>query len=371
MTSSATLTDSEAALATAVLIHGPISRGALTSRLGLSPASLTRLARPFLSRGIIVELDEVANGSVGRPSKPLDISQELGFFAGVKITGNRLYAVSTDVRASPLQSAERDLTDQSPEAVADVVADLLNEVSPPFTAVGVSMGGGVRGRVVEHAPFMGWKDIPFADQLESRLSARVVLANDVVALTEAERWFGYGRGLPGFSVITIGAGVGYGLVINDEVITEAEAGLGMTSHLVLGRGSDGHPQEAGELLTVSSIVRNVSAASGRALTYDEVLRLARDSDADALPVINAAADALGRLVAFATTLTMQNVAVIAGEGVGLVDVARGRISEVIAANRRPGAAPVQLFVDRTGFTAWARGAAVVAVQDTMRRLHLH
>lgn len=64
------LTESENALAEAVLIHGPISRSALTSRLGLSAASLTRLAKPFLDTGLLIELDDVVDGSVGRPTRP-------------------------------------------------------------------------------------------------------------------------------------------------------------------------------------------------------------------------------------------------------------------------------------------------------------
>ncbi len=69
-------TPSELALVRTVLIHGPLSRAELAVRLGLSPASLTRLAKPFLERGDFIELDDVIDG-VGRPSRPLDISPTL------------------------------------------------------------------------------------------------------------------------------------------------------------------------------------------------------------------------------------------------------------------------------------------------------
>ncbi len=62
------LTDSEAAVAREVLIHGPLSRSALATRLHLSPASLTRLTRPLLDAGLLVERDDDGGGpgSVGR-----------------------------------------------------------------------------------------------------------------------------------------------------------------------------------------------------------------------------------------------------------------------------------------------------------------
>src|SRR6187402_1300883 len=133
------LTDSEAALARAVLIHGPISRSALTHRLGLSPASLTRLTKPFLDRGILVELDDVVDGSVGRPTRPLDVAPDSGRFIGVKLTGDRLYAVATDIRATVLASFEGELTSTDPLAVAESIVQAVDELGvAELTGVGIS-----------------------------------------------------------------------------------------------------------------------------------------------------------------------------------------------------------------------------------------
>ena len=234
------MTDTEAALARAILLDGPISRARLTTRLGLSPASLTRLAKPFLDRGIFIERsDTAAAGSVGRPSRPLDMSPALGRFVGVKLTGDRIYAVLTDVRASLRSSTERALSSTDPEAVADLVAETIARLDPSPAGIGVCLGGSVADGVAQHAPFLHWEDVPFADILRSRVSAPVVLENDVVALAEAERWFGFGRGQRGFVLITIGAGVGYTLVVGDDVIRSANVGLGVASHLGLDTADDG------------------------------------------------------------------------------------------------------------------------------------
>ncbi len=79
-------------LARTVLIHGPLSRSALAVRLGVSPASLTRVTKPFVDRGILIGLADVVDG-VGRPSHPLDVSPKVGTFLGVQAhreTGARL-----------------------------------------------------------------------------------------------------------------------------------------------------------------------------------------------------------------------------------------------------------------------------------------
>lgn len=361
------LTDSERALARAVLIHGPISRSALTTRLGLSPASLTRLAKPFIDRGLLVELDDSADGSVGRPVRPLDVAPGIGYFAGVKVTGDSVHAVITGVRAEVLAQDSRPLRSTDPADVADQIAGIVEGLTPDrLSGVGVALGGAVRGDLVEYAPFLHWENVAFASLLQERLGVPVSLENDLVALAEAERWFGLGRGMPGFVVITIGAGVGYALALGGEVMRSREAGLGLGGHIPLSEGGpvcvEGHRGCSQAMLASGSIAAQVSAALQRPVRYDEVLELAASGAPAATAVVDAAADALGRFVALAANLTMQPAVVLAGEGMGLFSLAEDRIRAAIAADRDPRADPVRLFVDDTGFLAWARGAAAVAIQ---------
>lgn len=369
------LSDSERALARAVLIHGPISRSELTSRLGLSPPSLTRLAKPFLDRGLLVELDDRTDGSIGRPVRPLDVRPGLAHFAGVKITGEALHVVATDVRAGLLGYAEHRLERRDPEGVAAEIARAVRGLGVERLAgVGVSLGGAVRDGRVEFAPFLDWTDVPLVELVEAELGVPVSLENDLVALAEAERWFGLGRGIPGFVVITIGAGIGYALVVNGQAVHSREAGVGLGGHIPLGTTGPvchaGHRGCAEAMLTSGSIAAQVSAALQRPVDYDEALRLASQGDPAATTVVDEAAAALGRLVAMAVNLTLQPAAVLAGEGIALFSVAEERVRAAVAADRDPRAEPVQLYVDESGFSAWARGAATIAIQDAVDRIDL-
>ncbi|MGU3645435.1 ROK family protein [Microbacterium sp. C23T] len=369
------LTDSERALARAVLIHGPIARSALTTRLGLSPASLTRLAKPFLDRGYLVELDDLADGSVGRPVRPLDVAPGLGSFAGVKITGDAIEVVVTDVRAGLLAQRTLPLDTHEPAMVAVRIAEAIRALDiDSLVGVGVALGGAVDAGVVRYAPFLEWEDVAFASLLEQHLGVPVALENDLVALAEAERWFGLGRGISGFVVLTIGAGVGYGLVVGGEVVRTAEAGLGLGGHIPLSDNGPlcqaGHRGCSQAMLTSGSIAAQVSAALQRPVSYDEVLALAAAGEPAAVTVVDAAADALGRFIAVAANLTFQTAAVLAGEGIGLYAIGEDRVRAAISAGRDPRAEPVRLFVDDSAFTAWARGAAAVAIQAAVDRLRL-
>lgn len=371
------LTESHEALAREVLIHGPIGRSALGRRLGLSPASLTRLAKPFLERGLFVELDETSTGSVGRPVRPLDVAPGLGSFAGFKITGDAAYAVLTDARTQLITDREIQLDGTSPEAVvallAEVIADFATASSAPLMGVGVSLGGVVddAGRVIR-APFLGWTDVELGPALAAASGVAVTVENDVVALVEAERWFGAGRGRAGFSVITIGAGVGYGLVVGGQSVHTREAGVGLGGHIPLDPTGplcpEGHRGCSSALITSIGMVAQVQAALGRPVSYEEVLALATAGDPAAAAVVDAAARGLGRMIALAANLTMQPTVVLAGDGIGLWSIAAPQIRAAAAADRDPLAEPVEIVVDDASFSAWARGAAAVAIQSAVARL---
>ncbi|GAA1809268.1 ROK family transcriptional regulator [Agromyces neolithicus] len=379
--SQAEVSGSARELAREVLIHGPISRAELGRRLGLSPASLTRLSKPFLDRGWFIEASETLQGATGRPAKPLDVQVDSRRFVGVKVTGESAFGVITDLRAGALGQGERSLDGHEVDAVVDSVVDLVARLrdgdgdAVEVSGLGVSIGGNVADqRVVTRAPFLGWRDVALADRLERELGIPVTVENDVTALTTAEQWFGAVRGRPAFAVVTIGAGVGYGLVMHDRVVTTADSGLGLGGHLPLDPNGplciDGHRGCSTAMLSIPSISLQLGIALGREVDYDEVLRLAEEGNPLAVSVTAAAGRALGRMMATIANIAMVDTIVLSGEGVGLWNLIGDLARAALAEDRDPDATPVEIHVDDAGFVSWARGAAAVAIQAALGRLRL-
>ncbi|WNB84698.1 ROK family transcriptional regulator [Cellulomonas sp. ATA003] len=357
-----------------VLLHGPLSRAELARRLGLSQASLSRLTKPLLTSGLLIESPTRADPATGRPAQPLDVVQSSHHFVGVKLTGEVAAAVLVDLRGTVRRTAQAPVTDPAPDRVVAVLADLVASVTVGVrpTGIGIGLGGHAPDhRTVAVAPFLDWSGVPLADLLERTTGVPTTVENDVVALTAAEHWFGEGRGRRSLAVVTIGAGVGYGLVQHDQLVVHRDVGIGLVGHYPLSAHGavcvEGHRGCATAMLTIPSLIGQASVALGRPVTYDELLDLARAGDRACARLVDDAARALGRLLAAVGNLTMPDRIVVTGEGVALAEMARAAVDAGIAGDRDPRASALDVVTRPGDFRQWARGAGVVAIQEFVLR----
>jgi predicted NBD/HSP70 family sugar kinase len=367
------LSPGERSVAIEVLVGGPLSRTELARRLNLSQGSLTRLTKPLIESGLLVEVPEAgtpAEVRQGRPSQPLDVVAESRSFIGFKITEDMVYGVVTTLRSEIIARYDCPLTSHDPTEVAGLLGEMTEELAldhPRLAGIGIGVGGLVQDRaVVGESPFLHWRDIPLAELVEDRTGLPVVVENDVAALVEAETWFGAGRGLDRFVVLTIGAGVGYGLVLGGKRVPCAEEDRGFGRHWIIDPNGpltpDGERGSAVSLLSIPNIRYQVQAATGRDHTYEEILALAAAGAPVPARIIDEAARALGTLIAQIANFAMPQKILLAGEGVGLMDVAGEIVARTVRAQRHPLAAPVGLETKVSDFHDWARGAAVLAIQ---------
>ncbi|NDL60886.1 ROK family transcriptional regulator [Phytoactinopolyspora mesophila] len=364
------LTDPARSVALEVLYHGPLSRAELARRLSLSAGSLTRLSKPLLDMGVLTEIGTHAENRIGRPAVLLDVVPSSRHFIGIKLTGDEAHAVLTTLRAEVVASDTAVLTSHRPEDVVATAQRLVDDLAGQVggvAALGVSLGGSsADNAIVTTAPYLEWSDVPLAQLLTDRTGLPVVIENDVVAVTEAEHWFGAGRQCERFAVITIGVGIGYGLVVHDRLVLSPDMGIGLVGHLPLDPMGplcpSGHRGCSYAMLSIGAICSSVSVAHKRQLSYDECLDLAESGDPAARRVVDDAGSALGEMVALVGNLTMPHKVIIAGDGVRLAHVAHVAIQRRIEQQRDPQASPIEIDVREFGFLEWARGAAVIAIQ---------
>ena len=90
-----------------------------------------------------------------------------------------------------------------------------------------------RGLVTSSPNFPGWRDVPLRDMASKRYKVNTVLINDANAEALGEHQLGAGKGISNLILVTIGTGIGGGIIINDRLYTGASGSAGEIGHTTI------------------------------------------------------------------------------------------------------------------------------------------
>jgi predicted NBD/HSP70 family sugar kinase len=364
-----------------ILSRGPVSRGDVARLTGLSQATITKAVKPMLAAGYLVEGREEPQGR-GRPANPLRVSTDRHYAVGIKLSPHEIVGVVANPRAEALASVRRPLPGRGVEQVlaelAAVVEELLDrqpEFADRVEGVGLALGGHVDGRIgtLRYSPLLGWRDVPLASMLEAATGLYTVVENDVNALAVAEQLFGAGRGEPTFAVVTVGAGVGCGLVVHGELVHGASGMAGEIGHIVVDPGGEvcacGNRGCVETVASDRAILGSIARGGGPFLTsVGEAALIAREGNEKARAAFAAAGDALGRAVAVLANLVNPSRVVLSGEGVIASDLLMDRLSEALDRHTFSNLDGIPEIVTRPlSDETWARGAAANLLRHLISR----
>ncbi|NUS62237.1 MAG: ROK family transcriptional regulator [Saccharothrix sp.] len=346
-----------------VLIHGAMPRAEIATRLHLSRPTLTRVTRTLVLHGLLVEGETQLRSSTGRPSELLHVRGDSHHFLGVKLTADRLYATVTDLTATVVETIEQPLTSTNPADVVARIADIAD--THPVTALGVTLGGTVHNGVVTQAEFLRWTNVPLRDDLVEATSTPTAIDNDVQALTAAEHWFGAGAGLDSMVLITVGAGVGCGLVIDGKLVQGSHGLPPRIAHLLVDPTGPlcgyGHRGCASSYLMTDAVLRQLDGHP----TYEEAVSRARSGDPEAKEVFDNAGYALGHLIGTAANFLDPQKVLLTGDGLPLYEVSQDRVTDGIKATYEADPTFLDLDVQPFDFNEWARSGAALAIRSTL------
>lgn len=352
----------------AIRIHGPISRTDIAAISKLSLPTISGITAEFIDSGLIYER-EAGVSTGGRRPVLLSLNHQAGYVVGVKVTEDNVIAALTDLEATVVARHTAQLSSQAPEGVVSAIAlcvDILctRVGTRPLLGVGVGIAGVIdrQNALIHFATYFGWRNVPLASLLEQRLHVPVVIDNDVNALTAAEQWFGAGRGTKDFLVVSIGRGVGLGMVLDGQLYRGAEGGAGEFGHTTV--VPDGPRCACGKrgcleaLISDLALTNRVSTVLGRQVTIGDAVALGLHGDATVQSIFAAAGRTLGIGVANLVNILNPTLLVIGGEGTN----AGALILEPFQAALREHCfnglyTNVRIVVEPWGDEAWARGAA--------------
>ena len=356
---------------------GPMSRADVARELEISPPTVTQVVRRLLEQSMVQELDQAPSRG-GRRGQLVGLVGTAARAVGVKVAADHVAIVEARLDGSVLATHTLAFDATAPDPAGRLAATLHpfvgERVDIPLLGLGVGVPGVVdspdSGRV--HAPTLGWRDVPLGRHLHGALGLPVLVENDVKALAAAEQLFGRGRRHRDFLVLTIGSGVGLGIVAGGAVYRGSRGGAGEFGHFPIDPAG-GTPCACGNRGCLETIVGsaglvraavaagvlNEGPAEGEGV--DRLQELADRGDRAAQAVYAQAAGVLARAVAALVTVLDPEVVIVLGEGAaawqhwdasfraGLVGAIPAPMSET----------PIE--VEPWDDAAWAQGAAAIVL----------
>lgn len=212
-----------------VRASGRAARADITRALDISAGSATTLTADLIASGLLREVNEPAREqSRGRPPVALEVVPDAAFVIGIKLSSKRHTAVMADFAGNTVATATVPSSNRRRHAVQllDEIEALVNLIlengskrADDIKAVGIGVPG-----LVDHATsLVNWCSIlhginqDLRTGFAQRFDMPVFFDNDTNMLTLGELWYGDGRDMTDFAVVTIENGVGMGLVVNNQL----------------------------------------------------------------------------------------------------------------------------------------------------------
>jgi glucokinase len=247
---------------------------------------------------------------------------------GIDVGGTHMRAARVTADGLLHDAVRRRTPTESADAVIDAIVALVDGFDPAL-AVGIGVAGIVHadGRVV-YGPNLVLRDVPLGGIIAAQREGTVVVANDATFAAVGEHRVGAGRGVDDLVMVTIGTGVGGGVVAHGRPVLGANGFAGELGHLpvpqgtrVCGCGATGCLEAHASGAALRAIMHerwaageatSVAPVDRTTVTLDAITDAAGDGDPLAIAVIADAARALGSALASVTTAVDPEVIVIGG-----------------------------------------------------------
>jgi len=237
---------------------------------------------------------------------------------GVDLGGTNLRAAAIDSQGKMLDkiAGNTDLKAGRDAVIDDMVQSIeklrarLGEHN--LRGVGIGLPGFIlidKGIIVGSNNMPDFENYPVRDEIEKRLGAKVILENDANAAALGEKWMGAGREVDDLVLLTLGTGIGGGIIVGGRVLHGQLGMAGELGHLTVvpngnpcGCGNRGCVEKHASATAIAAMARLIGL--GHDLTSEDVYNLAVAGNERAIAIFHSMGEALG--VALANLINIFN-----------------------------------------------------------------
>lgn len=221
--------------------QGPISRIQISELSQLAPASVTKITRNFLARGLIKEVEQ-QQSTGGRRATSIVAEQKTFRTLLLRLGTHHATLAVMDLSAKLIKKQQIELPDEKNVLKLEAfllqkMADFLAENQKrgyEFIAVGITVGGFVNTKtqaIESLSQFELNEPWYFARQVETQFALPTFVGHEVRSLALAEHYFGVTKDCSDSLLLRVHRGVGAGIVINHEVFQGHKNSVGEIGHI--------------------------------------------------------------------------------------------------------------------------------------------
>jgi N-acetylglucosamine repressor len=230
--------------------YGPISRSEIAKKNKISPTTVTAAVKELIRQGLVYE-DGVGVSTGGRKPVLVRFSSDSKFIIAVAITNSSIKIAEMNLEAKVRKQKIFPVYNLTGKLVIDYllksIGQFLEEYSDLTKCIGISIiSPGIinvdKGIIYENTK-LKLKNIPLKEMVEKQFKLKTWLENDANAIALAEKRFGAYRKFKNLIYITIGDGVGAGIIVNGSIFRGCRGGAGEVGHTSIDR--NGIPCDCG------------------------------------------------------------------------------------------------------------------------------
>ncbi|RWN53764.1 ROK family transcriptional regulator [Mesorhizobium sp.] len=231
-----------------IRLHGPIARGDIAKRVGLTVQTVSTIVRELEEHGYVLSMREEPRGR-GLPPATLRINPEGGYAVGIHVTPLGINAALINLSGDVIESAYREAPNATPDHAFDLIGAMVLELTglrPGGRVLGIGMAlpgpfGVESMSFVGPTTMTGWKDVALRERLEASTGLPAFFETDMAAAAMGERLYGLGIGYSEYYYLYFGVGLGGVMVHDGSALRGAWGNAGEIGHIPVVPGGEPCP----------------------------------------------------------------------------------------------------------------------------------
>ncbi|WP_240473324.1 ROK family transcriptional regulator [Salsuginibacillus kocurii] len=288
--------------------QSPISRAQISKTTGLTKATVSSLVSELMNESFIYEIGS-GESKGGRKPVMLYFNKNAGYSIGIDVGVDYILAILTDLQGNIIDQTEMTFTTSLRNEIIEKIKNTISYLSSrcptsPYGIVGIGVGvpgiTDINGTIL-FAPNLDWHNVALKEELEQTFNLPVVIENEANAGAHGEKVYGAGKNVSNLIYVSIGTGIGTGIILGNELYKGENGIAGEMGHISI--DPNGKKCNCGNLgcwelyASESALVQQATSLSTFNENYDITLELlcaaAHEGNGEVLNLLNTIGDYIG------------------------------------------------------------------------------